>query len=290
MLDKVFSHVINFTDDKNVDNHAYIANRSCLSAITKVQDFFKEARQIAKQNQEFLHIPIILTEDISAAFESLPESLINRIIKHCFQCEDFKIDDIVSSYLDRKSYVIDRSDRNHRLKIRKRYHDRSSPQGSVLSPKFWRFFDKVFSHHYKKALKRIVDMSKNISLSLHCCYADDHLTCLLFRFNKNDKPEKICKTISIVAETLRACLDFSTKATGCGINPDKSEIICPPELTKTTNPTIFVPEGKDEFIWLGYSLGIRIRYDSFYLDFTSKKIDNKIASCRKLIRDIFQSI
>ena len=288
MIDKVLYHYINFTDDKNVENHAYIANRSCMSAILKVQEFFKNARNMADDDPDHLYIPVILTEDISSAFESLPEELIVRIIQHCFECSEIKLDEVISSYLNRCSYVVDNKDRKKKLKIRKRYINRSSPQGSVLSPKFWRFFDKVFSHHYKKSLNFLVEKSNNLALSAHCSYADDHLTCILLRFSLDTTKSRICKTISTVAKILRKCLDFSTRSTGCGINPDKSEIVCATHLTSKSDSDTFVEESKDEFIWLGYSLGIKCRYNSFFLDFTKLKIDSKIASARKMIRDIFQ--
>ena len=289
MLDKVFSLIINCTDDKNDDNHAYTPNRSCLSAILKVQDFFKGARQTSSDDPTHDYLPVILTEDISAAFESLPEELITSILRRCFECDEIKLDKVVSSYLTRQSYVVDGEDRSKKLKIRKKYANRSSPQGSVLSPKFWRFFDNVFTHHYKKSLNRLVELASNISAVTHCSYADDHLTCLLFKFDKNLDKNLRCRIIHKTALLLRNCLDNSTKIMGCGINPDKSEIICPISFTKNLNNTdLFVEDAKNEYVWLGYSLGITKRYNNFYLDFTRQKIDTKIATCRKMISEIFQ--
>ena len=215
----------------------------------------------------------------------MSESSLTGVMRQMFICDNIKIDRIVSSYLHRSSFVFDQKEPDNRLPINKRYLSRSSPQGSVLSPKFWRIFDKLFSKHYLDLIDKIESNCPIIDKTAHFAYADDHLTWVLFKFSKNTPASIIAKTIETTAALFRKCLDTSTKILGCGINPDKSELIVPKSLC-TDNAR--VNGGKDNFVWLGYSLKLNYRYGVYFLDFSDDKIDSKIKSCKRMLSTVFQ--
>ena len=167
-------------------------------------------------------IPLILAEDISAAFESIDHNLIARYAQRHFDDDgDFKMKDLLLSYLDRKSDIIDR-DSDERVNIRKRYSTRTSPQGSILSPALWRIFDHAFSTLYKNALGQLVDQHEYLlNETLHVAYADDHVTVICLVVDMNETDHAIDLLSKKTALQCRALLDDATKAVGCGINSKK---------------------------------------------------------------------
>ena len=68
--------------DLNTENHAYISERSCQTAILKLSEYLRKVRlkNNLLRSENFQLIPIILAEDISAAFESLDHHIICRIL------------------------------------------------------------------------------------------------------------------------------------------------------------------------------------------------------------------
>ena len=117
-----------------------------------------------------------MAEDISSAFESIDHEIIGEVLECVYSLEgDFRIKDTILSYLRRESWIIDRKS-GEKVKLEKRYEDKTSPQGSTLSPALWRIYDGVFSHIYKRELKKLKETTKCIHEVFHVAYADDHVT------------------------------------------------------------------------------------------------------------------
>ena len=95
--------------------------------------------------------------------------------------------------------------------------------------------------------------------------------------------ESIAKTrtrIKTVARICRELLDKSTKAVGCGINPDKSELIVPARYCDPNDPEL-----KTEFVWLGYSLKVS---DDRRVVFTDTKLIARINKTVSMACSVFQ--
>ena len=69
--------------------------------------------------------------------------------------------------------------------------------------------------------------------------------------------------IAMMAQECRTLLDIAIRATGCGVNPSKSELIVPTRYTDCHDMA------KDEFVWLGYSLKL---CDDNSIRFTDQKM------------------
>ena len=84
--EKLIREKLTLADDKNEDNHAYTPEKSCLSAILTVSEFLKKMRKKSKELRKhgLMLIPILLAEDISAAFESIDHDLIANFVKENF--------------------------------------------------------------------------------------------------------------------------------------------------------------------------------------------------------------
>ena len=106
-----------------------------------------------------------MAEDISAAFESIYHAVIDKFIELNFVDFDpetetvgnsdgrVKIRELVKEYFDRESHILDRKS-GQTAERRRKFMDQTSPQGSILSPTFWRIFDKIFSQIYINSLQR----------------------------------------------------------------------------------------------------------------------------------------
>ena len=117
-------------------------------------------------------IVIFEAEDISSAFESIEHAAIWMFSEATIDeiNSDVKMKEQFKSYLSRQSFVTKRGT-DLRLKVEKRYEDRTSPQGSILSPAFWRIFDKIFSHMYKKSMDEFKKNDVFIDSYKHVAYA-----------------------------------------------------------------------------------------------------------------------
>ena len=127
----------------------------------------EELRKIGKKL-----IVIFEAEDISSAFESIEHAAIWMFSEATIDelNSEVKLKEQFKSYLSRQSFVTKRGT-DLRIEVKKKYEDRTSPQGSILSPAFWRIFDKIFSHMYKKSMD---DFTKNdifIDSYKHVAYA-----------------------------------------------------------------------------------------------------------------------
>ena len=165
---------------------------------------------------------------ISSAFESVDHEAILEFIDNNFKniltTNSFDLKKCAKSYLDRTANSFDR-ETNKKLPVTKRHRNRSTPQGSLVSPFFWRVFDGLFTKLFINSLERF---KSNIWVHdvFHVSYADDHLSIVTIMVDKVfDNEETVTKKIEYSALLLRNLLDSATKAVGCGINRAKSEII-----------------------------------------------------------------
>lgn len=230
-LEKVISEYISVLDDKNIDNHAYTAGRSCLSAITAVQKCFFENAIYEDRNlgtgkiRNFRLVTVISADDIASAFESIDHITIEKIFEICFRNDTrFKIGKLLRSYLHRRSVAVDRQT-NQSYILKKVYEDQTAPQGSLLSPKLWRLFDGVFSRLYVDCLTEIVNKTEYIEKVDHIAYADDHLTILLVKIYNDESETEAATKIKETLLMTRRLLFKATTLIGCSINPKKSENI-----------------------------------------------------------------
>lgn len=85
-FDKVSLWQLRSIDDLNHDNHAYIKDCSCLTAILVVMEYFRKLKEMNKEARKTGHmiVPVFMAEDISSAFESIDQEMVDRILGLCF--------------------------------------------------------------------------------------------------------------------------------------------------------------------------------------------------------------
>ena len=120
--------------------------------------------------------------------------------------------------------------------------------------------------------------SHHVETVHHISYADDHLSIIVVKWmdESNDPPEEITHVLLCI----RRIFDDSTKAIGCGMNIDKSEIVTDKKLWGLKCDDDF----KNNFIWLGYSLSIK----DGELVFNGDKFASKKNEIRQYVKQIFQ--
>ena len=172
--EKLMLYQLRQIDDCNTENNAYFPGKSCITAMLDVSEHMKELRgrreELRKIGKKL--VVIFEAEDISSAFESIDHIAIELFSEATIDelNSNIKLKEQFKSYLNRQSYVTKRGT-NLRLKVEKRYEDRTSPQGSILSPAFWRIFDKIFSHMYKKSMDKFLENDCFIDSYKHVAYA-----------------------------------------------------------------------------------------------------------------------
>ena len=83
MYDTIISFNLKTTDDRNYDNHAYISNKSCSTAIESVLAACHEIKLMQIKNPKLC--PFFLLEDAEGAFESIDHGTILMIIDKLFK-------------------------------------------------------------------------------------------------------------------------------------------------------------------------------------------------------------
>ena len=172
----------------------------------------------------------------------------------------------------------------NRIGVKKRYENRTSPQGSILSPALWRAFDAVFSHIYCRALDELFDRSNGLEKYVHVSYADDHVTVAALRIKISATAAEIDAAIQNIALTCRQLLDMATKATGCGVNQKKSEILL---ANRWCTGTWCREHAKEEMVWLGHSIKIN---DLGYLLLTETRMRQRFGDVRNKLSNVYQYI
>ena len=167
------------------------------------------------------------------------------------------------------------------LELVKKEITRSAPQGSILSPRFWRFFDCLFSRLYTNEVEDFLETIDFVRSLKHISYADDHLTAAMLKFPAHTSTDEIKQKIAEFTLKCRSLLDTATRDVGCGINELKSEVIVPEEYQDSDL------KSKTHFTWLGYSLYLT---NSAHLRFSPEKATAKFISTKITINDIYQHI
>ena len=125
----------------------------------------------------------------------------------------------------------------------KTFEWKTTPQGSLVSPFFWRIYDGVFTGIYKQGLLKLVSESGVVVEADHVSYADDHLTILTIRVSVEVDDGRIGKVIGKFAAIARKMLTVATELVGCGVNPDKSECV----VSTRYIPHVKTRDTKDHF-------------------------------------------
>ena len=278
MIEKYIGFRIAGLNDRNHENHAYIANRSTQTAITDSINRITNAKIKAKaMNLVKKKVWVIASpDDISGAFESVDHHLVAYVMGLIFVDDrNSQISKLVKSYLDRRSFVIDEKGAE-RLEVRKTFMEKTTPQGSLLSPLFWRIYDALFTELYRESFDQILEENEEIIEIIHVAFADDHTTYVVFALDQDETDQTVAEYMSTLFDLVRGLLMDATKQLGCGVNPLKSESIVPPQfknMIKLEHKT--EKEPNDTFKWLGYHLSLDTNAN---LVFNEKEIDDKIKS------------
>ena len=109
------------------------------------------------------------------------------------------------------------------------------------------------------------------------------MTAAVLKFDKQITDEQIEEYILKLKNECRSAMCTATAIIGCGINPTKSEVILPPNRQIES----LGKEGKNDFVWLGYSLKLTT---DMYLSFTDDRAMEKFEATQQIINDIFQYV
>ena len=208
-------------------------------------------------------------EDISAAFESIAHRIIELYSELSFECDGFAMPELVKSYLDRKSFVSDRSS-DEMMEVYRTFLDQTSPQGSSNSPAWWRVYDGGFTKIFVELVDNMCENDDRIYDFKHVSYADDKLCCYTLDLDKFVDDESVQEAIKEISGKNRDFLMEATSTFGCAVNEDKSEVLVPVHLQDKEHK----PKLKKEMVWLGYSLEI----ENNYFQFTKTRMINKFAT------------
>ena len=276
IFDKITSTQLKKLMDYCINNHAYVEFLSCQSALIDVAEFFNAQRRICT-NADFIYIPIVLCEDIAGAFESIDIDALIFIFSILFrQVTEFQIVQWIKSYFERTSFVKEGDAEFELIRI---FLNKTSPQGSILSPAFWRFYEALISKRYSdrlQALSEELDYVRSINLT---SFADDKKTQAVLMFKKTETAENIKIKIAEFALKCRSLLSTSCQELGCRIAIKKSEVVLPVDWQ------IAEIKSKIEYVWLGYSLRILA---NMYISITATRMNQRFESTRKITRDMYQ--
>ena len=229
MFDRVLMSRWVMAIDRNFDNNAYTCGKSCTSAIAEVQNYLNDVRHDAKTYGLNL-LTFVCAEDISSAFESIAHRIIELYSELSFECDGFDMPKLVTSYLDRKSFVSDRSG-DELLEVYRTFLDQTSPQGSSNSPAWWRVYDGGFTKIFVDLVDNMCENDDRIYDFRHVSYADDKLCCYTLDLDKFADEKSVQDAIKEISGKNREFLMQATSTFGCAVNGDKSEILVPSRLT-----------------------------------------------------------
>ena len=277
IFDKITISQLQRLIDWCANNHAYIKFLSCQSALLDVSEFFRAQRDLCTDN-EFIYIPIILCEDIAGAFESIEIEALCMIFGILFRdVADFKIVDFIRSYFERTSFV---REGETELELIRRFLNKTSPQGSILSPAFWRFYDALFTKRYLDRLQALSEELDYVRSINYTSFADDKKTQAVLRFKRTETNENIKLKLAEFATKCRELLNISTRELGCRIQSRKSEVILPAVWQ-------VADVSKIEYVWLGYTI---IILANMHLVLTDTRMIQRFETSRKITRDMYQYI
>ena len=276
IFDKITSSQLRRLLDYCINNHAYIEFLSCQSALIDVSEFF-QAQRVFCTKSGFIYIPIILCEDISGAFESIDIDALIFIFNILFRGNnEFQIVEWIKSYFERKSFV---KDEEAEIELIRTFLNKTSPQGSILSPAFWRFYDALIAKRYSDRLQSLCDELDYVRSINFTSFADDKKTQAVLMFSKNETTESIKVKIAEFALKCRQLLKTSTQELGCRIADTKSEVVLPAVWQVES------VQSKIDYVWLGYSLRL---LENMHLVITETRMIQRFEATRKIIRDMYQ--
>ena len=281
ILERCISNQLAWVDDKNPDNNAYISQKSCQSAILEISEALRDYRtsdaaKLAAERGDIV-IPVLFLEDVKSAYESIASKALELIMDILYdENGDFKMAKIIKSYMNRTTFIVEK---DVLREVCRKHIERSAPQGSILSPTFWRFFDGLFTILFKNGLEQMISTCDYIRAYKHVSFADDHKILMVLAFPKGTSPSEIKQKIRTTTITTRTLLDLSTRDLGCGINYKKSEVILPEEYADKELAS------ESEYVWLGYSIKLKL---NLYLEFSDTQIKKRFESSRKRLREMFQ--
>ena len=280
-LEKQIAHYLSNITNNNKQNHAYTKKRSCITAITDVQKLLLKITNPFEDRSlgadQYIDIPIMSTDDISSAFESVPHRAVYEAIERDYHGDHrYKVSMLLQSYLKRNIQAKDRIT-NERIMIEKKFQNKSIPQGSIISPLLWRIFDGLFTGYYNKLLYELSKQNEFLKKADNRAFADDHLTPSWLRIPKNSSQALIGLIIKCTFKATRSLIVIATEKFGCGCNPAKSENIVPPQYHQAVKLIDKKFKVKNEFKWLGYVL---ILNDKGQLKFDQKYAENKLLLAR----------
>lgn len=296
-FERVIAEMMRPMDDRNYDNHAYKSRRSCLTAIVDLQKKLTYARLLSsdKDPKKYKCLSLISPDDIAGAFESIDHVLVSKALEYLFAKERrARLPDVILSYLDRKSSLIDR-DTGEKIELIKKFIRKTSPQGSILSPILWRVYDNIFTHLYKNNLKVLQEEHEDIIAISHVSYADDHITVVTFWVLVEFTNDQTARRSSELLFSVRCLIADATRQMGCGVNPIKSENIVPKKYAHMVDvnfdkvtppadkPNVF--KGKFKFKWLGYFLKLR---ENHTIEFCEDEIEKRLNQIHAFRAQIFQ--
>ena len=288
-LEKQIAHYLSNITNNNKQNHAYIKKRSCLTAITDVQKMLLNiSNPLEDKNlgaKQYIDIPIMSTDDISSAFESVPHHAVCEAVRRDYNGDNkYKVSRLLQSYLIRNINATDRTTQE-RIIVEKKFQNKSIPQGSIISPLLWRIFDGLFTGYYNKLLYEFSKENDHLKKAVNRAFADDHLTPSWLRIPKSSSQALIGLIIKCTLKATRSLIIIATEKFGCGCNPSKSENIVPPQYHQAVKLIDKNFEVKSEFKWLGYVL---ILNNKGQLKFDLKYAENKLILARKERDSIYQ--
>ena len=291
VLSKVFMQLIKNYQDGNTENHAYVAKRSCVTAIVDVQlGLLQENNPHDLQKSDcpndLFDVFIESLDDISSAFESVEHPFICRALGNTFAGDrEFNIPGYAASYLQRNSTVLDRVT-GQKVTLKKTHKLKSTPQGSQSSPLFWRTFDRGFNYLFHLMMDNLITKGATKIQSYKCTnFADDHKTRLRLRLQKTLGMLEICAEIKLALTVVRKLIMKATELMGCSVNPKKSENIIPAKYHGTM---LLLDERfvvKDTYKWLGYFLTLT---GDGQLKYEVKSIEKRFIAVCNTRDDIFQ--
>ena len=248
MLEKIVHCILSKPDDKNPENFAYARNRSTHDALIKLKNILIDFKFNNKNKNV---IPIICLDDIKGAFESIDSHSLRCIIQARFEpppISEVDLCGLIDSFFRRKS-VIKNTDGQYNVEIQKPYPGKSAPQGSILSPLLWRWFDGILTKIFLDSLEALKSKLPCLKSYNHLSYSDDKIYVLTVEVSdtkKLSRADKIAIETSVAAA--RNCLQAATVLAGSSLNMAKSETVVYDDFV------VHINKSKNEWVWLGFSL------------------------------------
>ena len=210
----------------------------------------------------------------------------NHLDKKLYNAIEIKIDKMTYYYLDREAQITGKNGEIIKLEL---ILERSGPQGSSESPKFWRITHFLFTSRYMEWLDKFTLESDWVVSSKHICFADDDITVFGIKVKRGnpyrdnnpehvepflENVEKIKNLIKLNRQMYNEALNFF----GCSSNKLKTEIVIAEPFTK------HIPKAKNHLKWLGNTFELALNH---LLLMTDTQLNKRQTECTRFMHDIF---